>query len=89
MQSIRVQSAPPHVLPELAADMVGHVFPLRQELIDQDWSFGEACYVFHPHDVQRVLTAAIGVERATRHNLLFMHARYFAIPKVCCEAATS
>ncbi len=86
MHPIRIHSAPPHVLPELAADMVGQTFPLRQELIDQDWSFGEACYVLHPHDVQSVLTTALGVERATRHNLVFIHARCIAVPKTCCTA---
>lgn len=84
--SVRVIRAPAELgLPELAADMVGQTFPLRQELIDQDWSFGRACYVLHPHDVQRVLTAAIGVERATRHNLVFIHSRCIAIQKTCCE----
>ncbi len=85
--SIRVIHAPAELgLPELAADMVGQTFPLRQELIDQDWSFGRACYVLHPHDVQRVLTTALGVERATRHNIVFIYARYIAIQKSCCIA---
>ncbi len=81
---IRVIFPPAQLSPELAADLVGRIFPLRQELIDQDWSFGETCFVLHPHDVQRILTAAIGVERATRHNMIFMYARCIAIPKSCC-----
>lgn len=81
---IRVIMPPAQLSPELAADMVGRIFPIRQEFIDQDWSFGATCHVLHPHDVQNILTAAIGVERATRHNLIFMHARYIAIPKSCC-----
>lgn len=84
---IRVIHAPAELgLPELAADLVGQIFPLRQELIDQDWGFGATCYVLHPHDVQRILTAALGVERATRHNMIFIHARCIAILKTCCEA---
>ena len=85
--SIRVIRAPAELgLPELAADMVGQTFLLRQEFIDQDWSFGATCYVLHPHDVQRVLTAALGVERATRHNLVFIHSRCIAVLRTCCEA---
>lgn len=84
MSAIRVIHAPSHLSHALAQDLIGQIFPLRQEFIDQDWGSGKGCYVLHPHDVQRVLSAALGVERATRHNTTFIYARHIAIPKADC-----